>query len=76
MEGTSGGTRKCSHCGGTNITGNVSVGLTAEADSVGLKYRTGFLVIGTEAFFADVCDDCGTIARIFVKTTGRKWYTK
>lgn len=75
MEKPYGPAQKCPHCGGSNIAANVSVGQTAEVGKIGLSYKTRFFVIGTEPFYADVCKDCGTVARIYVKATDRNWYT-
>ncbi|MDD3844929.1 MAG: hypothetical protein PHC90_01070 [Syntrophorhabdaceae bacterium] len=69
-------TGKCPHCGGSNIVRGVTVDQTADAGRIGLAYKTKFVIMGTEQFFADVCDDCGTVARIYVKKTGRNWYVK
>jgi len=67
---------KCTHCGGSNIVCGVTVDQTADAGRIGLAYKTRFVLMGTEQFYADVCDDCGTIVRLYVKTPGRTWYTK
>ncbi|MBP7529665.1 MAG: hypothetical protein KA801_17215 [Syntrophorhabdaceae bacterium] len=67
---------KCAHCGGSNVVCGVRVDQTADAGRIGLAYKTKFVVIGTEPFHADVCDDCGTVVRLYVKTPGRTWYTK
>jgi len=69
-------TGKCPHCGGGNIVGGVRVDQTADAGRIGLAYKTKFVVIGTEPFYADVCDDCGTVARFYVKEKGKNWYKK
>ncbi|NLT21869.1 MAG: hypothetical protein GXX82_02350 [Syntrophorhabdus sp.] len=69
-------TGKCPHCGGGNIVVGVRVDQTADAGRIGLAYKTKFVLGGTEPFYADVCDDCGTITRIYVKETGKNWYRK
>ncbi len=68
--------RKCPYCGGSNIVEGVRVDQTADAGRIGLAHKTRLLVIFTEPFYADVCDDCGTITRIYVKETGKNWYRK
>lgn len=68
--------KKCPHCGGSNIVAGVGVDQTADAGRIGLAYKTKFFVTGTEPFYADICDDCGTVVRLYVKTPGRKWYVK
>ena len=69
-------TGKCPHCGGSNIVGGVRVDQMADAGRIGLSYKTKLAFIFTEAFYANVCDDCGTITRLYVKETGKKWYVK
>lgn len=56
--------------------GGVRVDQTADAGRIGLAYKTKFVLGGTEPFYADVCDECGTVARLYVKETGKKWYVK
>ncbi len=68
--------QKCPHCGGSNIVACVRVDQTADAGRIGLAYKTKFFVTVTEPFYADICDDCGTVVRLYVKTPGQKWYTK
>jgi hypothetical protein len=67
---------KCTFCGGTNIITHVKIDQTADAGRIGLSYKTRFLVIGIEGLHADLCDDCGSLLRIFIDTAGRKWVTK
>ena len=64
---------KCIHCGGTNLTENIQVALTAEMGNIGLEYVTKFLVHGVEPFYADLCNDCGSITRLHVKNRDRRW---
>jgi hypothetical protein len=71
-----GNLKNCPHCGGTDITEGVRINQTAEAGDIGLSYKTKFLLTGTEALYADVCNACGTIVRFFVKKTSREWYCK
>ncbi len=66
----------CIYCGSANIVRNIKIGQTADAGRIGLAYRTRFVVTGMEAVLADLCDDCGSLLRIFVDAPGRKWVTK
>ncbi len=66
----------CPRCGGNNITAGVRVNQTADAGTVGLSYKTKFVIMGTERLYADICSDCGTVVRFFVKNPARQWYTK
>jgi hypothetical protein len=45
----------------------------ADVGSIGLRYKTGFLFLGTEQLQADLCRSCGSIVRLFVKDTKRNW---
>ena len=67
---------KCQYCNGANIQTNVPVGQNAEVGVIGLQYKTKFVVIGVEPFYADLCKDCGSINRLFVKNPGRNWCVK
>jgi uncharacterized membrane protein (UPF0127 family) len=67
---------KCIYCNSTNIQADVVVGQTAEPRALGLKYRTNFLIFGVEPFYAELCKDCGSIVRFYLKKTDRNWYTK
>jgi hypothetical protein len=67
---------KCVYCSSANMVRHVKIDQTADAGRIGLAYHTRFLIIGTEPLFADLCDDCGSIARIFIDTPARKWVTK
>lgn len=66
----------CAYCGSAHIVRNVRINQTGDAGRLGLAFRTGFLVTGTEPILADVCDDCGSLVRIFVEAKGKKWVTK
>jgi hypothetical protein len=65
--------RACTHCGSSDIVTGVKVGPTAEVGEVGLRYRTKFLITGTEPLLADLCRQCGTVVRTWVKQTDRNW---
>jgi hypothetical protein len=67
---------KCIYCNSQNIKTNIEVGQTAEAGAIGLVYRTKFVISGVEAFYADLCLDCGSIARLYVKNRDRNWCVK
>lgn len=66
---------QCMFCGSATIVRNVKVDQLAEAGPIGLAYHTRVLLDCTEQIYADVCDDCGSVVRMYVKTTGRKWIT-
>lgn len=66
----------CSRCHNHTLTTGVSVGQNAESGWIGLKYKDGRLLLGTEAFLADVCNTCGHIERLYVQNTNHKWVIK
>jgi hypothetical protein len=69
------GISRCPYCGSSNIVRNILVDQTADAGRIGLAYRVRFRVIIPEQLLTDLCDDCGSVVRTFVRTTGRKWVT-
>jgi hypothetical protein len=67
---------RCSHCGGRLFVKGIHLGLTAEIGDVGLSYKDGLLVIGTEPLRADLCATCGTIQRFYVNNVKHNWQPK
>ena len=53
----------------------MKLGQSAEVGSVGLDYQGKFLLTGTEPLRADLCGACGTVLRLFVANTDRRWLT-
>ncbi len=47
----------------------------ADAGRIGLAYKTGMLVTGTAALRTELCRDCGSVLRVYVKETGKNWQT-
>lgn len=66
---------RCPYCGSSNIINGIMVDQTADAGRIGLAYRVRFKMVFTEQVLADLCDDCGSLVRIFVRTIGREWVT-
>jgi hypothetical protein len=67
---------KCIYCNSQNIKTDIVVDQTADAGRIGLAYRTKFILGGVEEFYADLCLDCGSITRLYVKNSDRNWYVK
>ncbi len=67
--------RGCPYCGSTEVTVGIRLGKTAETGDIGPKYKSGFLLRGTEPLDADLCRGCGTVVRLYVKETNRQWVT-
>jgi hypothetical protein len=63
----------CSHCGGRNIVTGLKLGLTAEVGSVGPAFRAAWILRGNESLYIDLCGDCGTVTRAYVKETDKNW---
>ena len=64
---------KCPYCGGSEIVTNIKVGQVADVGNIGLEYKTAMILVGTEPFVADLCNGCGSITRLHVQNTDRKW---
>jgi hypothetical protein len=68
----------CPHCGSDDITKGMKLGLTATAGDVGINYHAtgkflGVSLLGNEPLLVDLCMACGTLTRIYVAETERKW---
>lgn len=68
----------CPHCGGLDIATGLSMGLTAEAGAIGIKFEAtqrvfGIAILGTEPMVADLCTACGTVTRLYVRNPQRPW---
>jgi hypothetical protein len=69
--------KNCIYCNSTNIQSDIMVDQnTAEPGKIGLKYHTQFLVMGVEPLYAELCKDCGSITRIYLKEVNRNWCIK
>jgi hypothetical protein len=75
MDGTKLTGARCPHCGGVEVAG-LMVHQNAEVNQVGLAYKTAKIFITVEQLYADLCLNCGTVVRFFVKETNRKWVQK
>lgn len=68
---------KCPFCGSERIEKGIRWGQTAEVGNVGLQYVTGKVikVVGTVEAYSDLCLDCKTIVRTYIKgETDKQWY--
>jgi hypothetical protein len=66
---------RCPYCKGQDVVADVIVGQTADAGRIGLAYKTRFLVTGTAGLRAELCRQCGSVVRLYVKETGKNWQT-
>jgi transcription elongation factor Elf1 len=68
-------TDRCPECGGADIVKCVGISKMTEAGSIGLGYNTEYFVKSSEPLVVDLCQDCGTVVRLYVKKTGKRWLT-
>jgi len=67
---------RCPHCGGHEFATGIRISLTAEVGNVGLSYKDGLLVMGTEPLRAEVCLACGMIRRLYVEKVDHRWVVR
>jgi hypothetical protein len=65
---------KCPYCGGSEIVENITIS-AASAGKTGLCYKGAMSFHLTEPILADLCNGCGSITRLHVQNTDRKWVT-
>ena len=67
----------CPYCGSGRIERGISWGKSAETGNVGLKYNTGsgfFSLSGVVQVYSDLCLDCRTVLRTYIKEdTNKNW---
>jgi hypothetical protein len=68
----------CPHCGGDDLSRGLKLGLSNEVGEVGIKYHAtgkflGMSLLGNEPLHVDFCNSCGTVTRIYLRETERKW---
>lgn len=67
---------RCPACGSGNLVRDISMSQSVEVGTTGLEYKKGMLLRNTEPLLADLCQQCGTVVRLHVKSTDRKWITR
>ena len=67
---------RCPRCGGTDLAAGIELNQNAEAGRIGLEFKAVGIFRGTEQLLADLCRGCGTVVRLYVETTDRKWITR
>ena len=64
---------KCPFCNSERIVKGIAWGKSGEGGNVGLKYRQSFLV-GVVQVYSDLCLDCKSIVRSYIKEdTDKEW---
>ncbi|MBV9124417.1 MAG: hypothetical protein JO112_13740 [Planctomycetes bacterium] len=64
---------ECPHCGSTDLVKGLKIGKTAEVGSIGPEFRGPLIFTGTEPLFLDLCRECGTVTRLYVREPDRNW---
>ena len=68
---------KCPYCGSQRIEQSVAWGKSSETGNVGLKYGVGsglFSLTGVAQVYSDLCLDCKTLLRTYIKEeTNKDW---
>ena len=65
--------RTCSECGSADIVAGIAVSQTAEVGKIGLSYKSFAVLRGTAPLYADLCRQCGTVTRLYVRDTDKSW---
>ncbi len=68
---------KCPYCDSKRIEVGIAWGKSAEGGNVGLKYNSGaglFSITGVVQAYSDLCLDCKTVLRTYIKEdTDKNW---
>ena len=71
---------KCPYCGSERIETEIAWGKSAEPGNVGLKFSVGngiFSPVGVAQAYSDLCLDCKSILRTYIKEDAKKnWVHK
>jgi len=66
-------TAPCPDCGSSDIATGLVLSQNVEAGPFGILYRAVGVFRGTERLQADLCRNCGSVTRMFVKNFQRNW---
>ena len=68
---------KCPYCESERIEQGIAWGQSAETGNIGLKYSSGtgfFSLVGVAQVYSDLCLDCKSILRTYIKQdTDKNW---
>lgn len=65
---------KCPYCGSERIETEIAWGKVAETGNIGLKYSKGIFLTGVVQMYSDLCLDCKSIVRSYIKEeTDKQW---
>ena len=65
----------CPECSGTDIVKSIGIAKMTEAGSIGLGHNTDYFVKATDPLVVDLCRNCGTVVRLYVKKADKRWVT-
>jgi hypothetical protein len=69
----------CPHCGGTDLARGVKLGPFGDVGTLGPSYKGSSILggavtfLGTEPLYLDLCRECGTVTRLYVRNADRDW---
>ena len=64
----------CPYCGSERIETEIAWGKSAETGNVGLKYKMMLGIVGVAQVYSDLCLDCNSIVRSYIKEdTDKNW---
>jgi len=67
---------RCPLCGGVEVAAGLIVNQSTEVLRIGLAYKAGGFMTACEPLRADLCQNCGSVVRLFVKEPKRNWLQK
>lgn len=68
---------KCPYCGSSRIETGIAWGMSVNTGDVGLRYDSGFMGEGVAQVYSDLCLDCKSILRMYIKEgTDKNWIHK
>ncbi len=68
----------CSYCGSREIIAGLKLAHHIEVGNVGIRFEAterflGAFLTGNEPLLADLCQNCGSVVRLHVASTERRW---
>lgn len=70
--------KTCMYCGSDKLVTGINIKMSAEVNRIGLSHRSKLLSMlrCVEPVYADLCKECGSITRLWVKDTEQYWDTE
>ena len=68
---------QCPYCGSSRVETGITWGLSVNTGDVGLRYNDGYMGEGIAQAYSDLCLDCKSILRIYIRDeTDKNWVHK